>query len=97
MAQQVAQLRQNDAPYPGMPDRQCFERAHTHVGAGSAWCPRFAPLLGYLGYNKPGPRPRFVCSEDPADAWERIETCIEAQDLRDVMLFHHGHVHGIPS
>jgi hypothetical protein len=31
-----AQLRQNDAPYPEMPDRQCFQRANSHVGAGSA-------------------------------------------------------------
>jgi hypothetical protein len=36
MEPRAAQLRQNDAPYPQMPDRQCFDRAHTHVGAGSA-------------------------------------------------------------
>jgi hypothetical protein len=36
MEPRAAQLRQNDAPYWEMPDRQCFQRAHAHVGAGSA-------------------------------------------------------------
>ena len=49
MESHAAQLRQNDAPYPEMPDRQCFQRAHASVGAGSAghWI-RMAGILSPL-------------------------------------------------
>ena len=77
----------------------------------SAWCPQVSVLrlnvnLGYAALEiscaapkrlRLVPRPQFVCSGDPADTWERIETGIKAHYLRDVMLFHHRHVHGIPS
>jgi hypothetical protein len=49
MEPRAAQLRQNDAPYPQMPDRQCFQHAHSQIGAGSAghWI-RMAGILSPL-------------------------------------------------